>query len=56
MSAKFNKFNIMSLINKDIQNENLKILACEEQVESIVDNDIIDNIITSYDINDISEL
>lgn len=56
MSAKFNRFNIISLINEDIQDENLKILACEEQVESIVDNDIIDSVITSYDINDISEL
>lgn len=56
MSAKFNRFNIMSLINKDIQDENLEILVCEEQAQSIVDNDIIDSVITSYDINDISEL
>lgn len=56
MSAKFNKFNIMSLINKDIQDENLETLTCEEQIQSIIDDDIIDSVITLGDIDDISEL
>ena len=52
MSAKFNKFYIMSLMNEDIQDEdeNLEILICEDTQDE--DEDLDDSLI----IGNISEL